>query len=162
MNKTDERGDIPSARAPRGQTKSKKERKKERERCDHWSKLGEHRPASFEARHTCGATTRYIVGHHHLFGLGLLAFDLGKDKSIWFVIDSICYRFTFKCKQKPTILLLISWKCTSHTLSTTSSLSNVTKPKPGEDGIMLLIKDVVINTTQETTYLDGDLFAYRT
>lgn len=33
-------------------------------------------------------------------------------------------------QNKLTILLFISWKCISHTLSTTSSLWNVTNPKP--------------------------------
>lgn len=41
-----------------------------------------------------------------------------------------------------TILLLISWKWISHTFSTTSSFSNVTKPNPG-------VKEFVIRNRQQ-------------
>lgn len=41
--------------------------------------------------------------------------------------------FTSHETSRLTILLLISWKWISHTFSTTSSFSNVTKPNPGEE-----------------------------
>lgn len=53
----------------------------------------------------------------------------------WAFLHSTCKRTKVEHNQQlgsrgRTILLLISWKCTSHTLSTTSSFSKVTKPNP--------------------------------
>lgn len=42
-----------------------------------------------------------------------------------------------------TILLLISWKWISHTFSTTSSFSNVTKPNPDEQKASLWVKKTI-------------------
>lgn len=47
-----------------------------------------------------------------------------------------------------TILLLISWKWISHTFSTTSSFSKVTKPKPGKEREKKTLKETLVTFEQ--------------
>ena len=55
-----------------------------------------------------------------------------------------------------TILLLISWKWISHTFSTTSSFSKVTKPKPGRHTYRLFFQhltSLIVTSPEEVMFL---------
>ena len=127
-------------------------------------------------RHHSGAAPGWARRRHHLLGLGFLTLDLRHRRPPFinkfgrkintqhdYVTSaehtSEIYSlkgFYFCCCDMRTILLLISWKWISHTFSTTSSFSKVTKPKPGRHTNRLFFQhltSLIVTSPEEAVFL---------
>lgn len=105
--------------------------------CPDRCQLTQHTDAQHEGvhpiRHHPRAPPGRAGGGHHLLGLRFLALHLFSrgEENYRTLVSMLCRCKSGKSSPR-TILLLISWKWISHTFSTTSSFSNVTKPNPDE------------------------------